>query len=179
MKQKISFLYKLLIVVVSGIGLYLNFRFIPFKINILYFTIQSNLLCFVFYFVIILLELFNKLKKNNLYYILKGMVTMSITITMFIYQGLLASTLSTTIYSGHLLESNFLHLIVPLMVMIDYAVFGEKGHLKKKYPFYWSIILIIYFIFNVIYIGIGGKFAGGASYPYYYMDVTKYGYLGV
>ena len=70
MKKKFSLLYKILILIMSFIGLCLNFTIAPIKNNIIYFTIQSNLLCFLFYLVIVILELLGKLKKNKMYYII-------------------------------------------------------------------------------------------------------------
>ena len=68
MKNKLSLFYKILIVVVSSIALWLNFKIMPFKEGILYFTLQSNLLCCLYYFVITVLKLLKKEVKNNFYY---------------------------------------------------------------------------------------------------------------
>lgn len=179
MKKKISLFYKILIVIISGIGLYLNFRMSSFKENIIYFTIQSNLLCFLFYLIIVILNFTKKLKKNNIYYIFKGMVTMAITITMFVYQLLISTNGGIEGYENNMLACNFVHLIVPLMVIFDYIIFGEKGNLKKEYPFIWSLVLVAYVLFEVIYVALGGTFIGGTTYPYFYMNTAEYGLIGV
>lgn len=179
MKRILSLLFKIVIVIMSGIGLYLNFKLLSFSKGIIYFTIQSNLLCFIFFAVITILDIIGKLKKNNWYYIVKGMVTMAITITMFVYQVLLSSSDGVGAYMGHMLECNFVHLYVPLLVIFDYILFGEKGHLKKEYPFYWSFILVAYLVFNFIYVFLGGTFEGGTKYPYSYMDIDRLGLLNV
>lgn len=178
MKNKLSLIYKILIVIVSFIALYLNFKLIPLEKNILYFTIQSNIFCFIFFFIIVILRLLKKEKKNNIYYIIKGMVTMSITITMFVFQ-MVISTNGLGIYDGHLLECYLVHIVVPLLVIFDYIIFGEKGNLKKSYPFIWSFILIFYSIFSFIYTLFGGTYINGAKYPYFYMDTDVYGMIGV
>ena len=175
MKKKFSLLYKILILIMSFIGLCLNFTIAPIKNNIIYFTIQSNLLCFLFYLVIVILELMGKLKKNKIYYITKGTVTMAITITMLIYEVVLATSGTMEIYEEHMLACNFVHLLVPIMIIMDYLIFGEKGNLKREYPLYWSSILIVYVAFCVIYVLFGGRFLDGSKYPYYYMDIEKYG----
>lgn len=176
MKQKISLIYKILIIIVSGIGLYLNFKLYSFKTAILYFTNLSNILVFIFYLVGLILFLTKKLKKNSVYYITKGMVTMAITITMFVYQIILSGSMDA--FVGHELENNFVHLIVPLLVIFDYIIFGEKGNLKKNYPFIWSLILIVYQLFVIIYSLWGGKFMG-STVPYPYMDINKNGIWNV
>ena len=179
MKEKISFIYKILILIACGIGLYLNFSFLSLKESLIYYTIQSNIICFIFYFVTIILKLTGKLKKNNIYYIFKGMVTMAITITMFVYQLAIATSGDMTGYENNMLACHFVHLIVPLMIIFDYIIFGEKGNLKKEYPFIWSITLVCYVLFDIVYISLGGTFADGTKYPYFYMDVNKYGGFGV
>ena len=175
MKKKLDLLFKVIIVLVSGIGLFLNFRLLTIRDSIIYFTIQSNLLCFIFYLVTVILMFTKKLKKTDIYYILKGMVTMSITITFFVYWFILSSGESMGAYIGHNLENYFVHLFTPLLVIFDYILLGEKGHLKKNYPFIWSFILVAYIIFDIVYVMLGGTFAGGIKYPYPYMDVEKLG----
>lgn len=179
MKKNISLIYKILIVIMSFIGLYLNFKISSFRENIVYFTIQSNLLCFIFYLVIVILKLTNKLKKSDLYYITKGMVTMSITLTMLVYQMVLSTSGTMDVYENNILACNFVHLIVPLMVILDYVIFGEKGHLKKNYPFIWSIVLVLYIMFLIIYILLGGTFMDGNKYPYYFMNIEQLGLFRV
>lgn len=176
MKEKFSTIYKILIVVITGIGLALNFRLYGFLEAIVYFTNISNILVFLFYFGYFVLKVMKKLKKKDGYYIIKGMVTMAITLTMFVYQTMLSD--STDAFLGHPIENMFVHLIVPLMVILDYIIFGEKGNLKKNFPFLWSWILIVYQLFVVIYSFLGGTFRG-KLYPYDYMDIQKYGILRV
>lgn len=179
MKSKFDLLFKIIIVIVSGVGLYLNFNLLTVRNSIIYFTIQSNLLCFIFYFITVILMITKKLEKNDIYYIAKGMVTMAITITMFVYWLILSSGEGMEAYIGHDLENYFVHLFTPLLVIFDYIILGEKGNLKKNYPFIWSFILIAYSLFNIIYVLFGGTFAGGVKYPYPYMNIDELGLIRV
>lgn len=176
-KEKISLVYKISIIIVCAIGLFINIKIAPGKEIFLYFTILSNIACLIFYTIVVTLYLMKKLKKNNLYYIFKGMVTMAITLTFVIFQFFLSE--NNTFYQLHPIANNFVHLFTPLLVMFDYIIFGEKGNLKKSYPIIWSGILIAYTIMCQIYIGVGGTFLNGAKYPYFYMDVEKYGIIKV
>lgn len=174
--SKVEFLFKLLIVIISGIGLYLNFRIAPVRYMILYFTIISNLAVFIFYTTILVLHLLKKLKQNNIYHIIKGMITIDITLTLVIYNAFLNNV---EFYQNHIVACFFVHLITPALVMLDYVIFTKKGNLKTEYPAYWSLSLVAYAIFCYIYEGLGGKFLDGSTCPYYYMDVNKYGIVGV
>lgn len=178
MKNKLSLFYKLIIAIACGISIYLNFKAFTIKGAIIYYTVQSNLMCFIFYLVIIILKLLGKLKKNSIYYILKGMVTMAITITMIIFQFVITDS-GMSAYQGNELASIMAHVVVPLLIMSDYVIFGEKGNLKRNYPFIWSITLILYVVFDLIYVSLGGRFGDGSIYPYLYMNVEVNGLLKV
>ena len=179
MKEKLSLLFKIIIVIISGIGLYLNFNLLSFKDSIIYFTIQSNLLCFIYFLGLVVLTITKKLKKTDLYYISKGMVTMAITITFIVYWFVLVPEGGLDAYVGHELENNFVHLFTPLLVMLDYIIFGEKGHLKKSYPFIWNFVLVAYVIFNAVYVLMGGRFTNGSCYPYPCMNIDNLGVFRV
>ena len=177
MKEKYSLIFKILILIVSGLGLYLNFRLFNVKDLLPFFTIISNLLCFIVYLIIVILMIFKKLKKTESYYIIKGMSTMGITLTMCVYQLILAPN-GLDIYETHILECELVHLIVPLLIIIDYFVFAEKGNVKKTYPIYWISIVIIYLLFVIIYSSLGGTF-NGEHVPYFFLDINKLGIFRV
>ena len=143
-------IYKIIIVIVSGIGILLNLKAFTPSGALVYYTIQSNIWVFVFYLIIVILKIIKKEEKNNIYYIFKGMVTMAITITMFIYQILLSTDSGMVAYQNLELECNLVHLITPLLVMSDYLIFGEKGNLKKSYPFIWSLTLVFYLGYGIL-----------------------------
>jgi len=175
LKKKLSLIYKIIIVIVSGIGLYLNFDLLGFKGSIIYFTIQSNVLVFLTYLIVVILALSKKLKKGDTYHFVKGMVTMAITITFFVFNFAISGSGTASMYEGHAIASNFVHIFTPLLVMLDYAIFVEKGHIKSSYPFIWSIILVAYLVFEMIYVSLGGTFEGGSKYPYFFIDVSSIG----
>lgn len=164
---------KLLILLFCGTGLFLNFKILGFTNSFLYFTTLSNVFCFIFYLITLLLRLFKKLNKNDIYYILKGLMTLSITLTMIIYYLLYFAGKIPNFY-GHYFISPLLHLITPMLVIIDYVVYGSKGNSNKKLPFAWSILLIVYTLVVIIYSLSGGTF-NGDKYPYDFMNIEKYG----
>ena len=176
-KRGVALIYRIIIVIVTLIALYLNFKLLSFRMGILYFTNISNLLCLIYFLILVIMMILKKEKNDDLHYIVKGMVTMCITLTMFVYNFILVGDKS--VFENHMLECNLVHVVVPLLVIFDYIIFGVKGNLKKIYPFIWTMVLFIYQIFITIYMILGGEFANGAKYPYFYMDTSKYGVLGV
>lgn len=176
-RRKICLVYRLIIILVASVALYLNFKLFTFKVGILYFTNLSNLLCLIYFIYLVILMLLGKDKNDTLHYIFKGMVTMAITLTMFVYNFVLAS--DPGVFKYHMLECNLVHIVVPLLVIFDYIIFGKKGNLKKRYPFIWTSVLFVYQIFITIYMFFGGTFANGDKYPYFYMNTELYGIFGV
>ena len=179
MKNKIELLFKFLIVVISFIGIVLNINIFGFNKAILYFTVQSNILVFVFYLVITILMVLNKLKKNELYYILKGIVTMDILVTMVIYWLLMSGSSGAGAYLNHDIECLFVHLFTPSLVIADYLIFGLKGNVKNNHPLLWSLSPIVYIIFVIIYHILGGTFIDEARYPYEFMNIDSNGLMNV
>ena len=180
MKDKIVLAYRIIIVIVASIALYLNFKLLTFRQGILYFTNLSNLLCLVYFFIIVVRTIFGKKSTDSdIHHIIKGTITMAITLTFFMYNFALRNDPTSNVFIGHDLECNLVHIVVPLLVMLDYAIFVEKGHQKDYYPFIWSTVLILYQIFVVIYVTYGGRFIGGLTYPYSYMDIGKHGSVRV
>ena len=178
-KEKIATIYKIIILIVSGIGLYLNFLFMPIEKSIIYFTIQSNILVFVYYTIFLLEKITKKNVKNSIHYVAKSMIVMAITFTMIGYFLMYLKNGTAQVYVSHELTSIFLHVVTPLLVIFDYFLFDEKGHVKREYIFLWSLLLVAYLVFDRIFIYLGGTYANGKTYPYVFMNADKFGQLGV
>lgn len=174
-KNSVSLIYKFLILIVTSIGLFLNFRFIGFKTGFVYFTLQSNILCFIFYIALLTYLLISKKKELNsdVYCIFRGLISANIILTMIIYT-VLELTNNVSAYDGHFIECLFVHYLTPITVLFDYILFDKKGNMKWYYPFIWSIVIILYGIFNFVYTTLGGKFYEG-KYAYAFFDIEKYG----
>lgn len=180
-KNNISLIYKFLILVVTTIGLYINFNFISFKTGIVYFTLQSNMLCLLFYIIILMYRIYNKKdlseKYKNYYSIFKGLIISNIFLTMSVYTAL-DITNNISAYDSHFIECLFVHYLTPILTIFDYIIFDKKGNMKWFYPLIWGIVPMLYIIFNIIYTKAGGTFVDG-KYAYSFLDAGKYGYDGV
>lgn len=178
-KDSVSLIYKFLILIVTSIGLFLNFRFIGFRIGFVYFTLQSNILCFIFYIALLTYLLISKKKELNsdVYCIFRGLISANIILTMIIYT-VLELTNNVSAYDGHFIECLFVHYLTPIAVLFDYILFDKKGNMKAYYPFIWSVVIILYGIFNFVYTASGGKFVEG-NYAYAFYDVERFGVGGV
>ena len=53
-KRKLALLYRIIIVIVSSIALFVNFKLMTFRLGILYFTNLSNLFCLLYFLVLVI-----------------------------------------------------------------------------------------------------------------------------
>lgn len=168
-REKIEFFLKIIIVIVSALGLILNFHLFDNLSGLLYYTTLSNIFVFVFY-----LNSFNKKRaKSNKYYILRGLMLLSILCTMIIYNVTLTD--SDNIYAGHNIVCSIVHIIVPLLVLFECLFLEEKQVLKYKYLIVWAGVIVFYFFIINIYSLLGGVFLQNKKYPYEFLDYTTYG----
>lgn len=172
MKKYFVIGFRALLVISTLIGLLIgtgitdgNFRSTSF----VYYTNLSNLVVLVFYILILVLDIKDVCRKEeikNHYQTAKGAITIMILVTGLIYNILLRG--------GYNLSGVILHVTTPLAVIVDYIVFDKKGDYTKYSPLMWLIIPYLYIPF--IYIrGAIVKETSTVKYPYFFLDVDKNG----
>lgn len=78
-----------------------------------------------------------------------------------------------------------LHYVVPIMTLLDWALFDKKGHMPVWGPFAWTSLLLGYFVFVMVAVGMFGLYMGGGTtggvtaYPYTFLDPAIAGVGGV
>ncbi|MDR2672689.1 MAG: Pr6Pr family membrane protein [Coriobacteriales bacterium] len=169
------------ILVVSGIyGVYLNLSAgstSPLEL-LSYFTIQSNILVIAFFAALVVQTLATgALRASNPrepWPSLKGAVTLAVTITFLVFHFMLRPTMfSMTEYTSSL--ANILpHYVVPLMSLGDWLLFTPKGLWKRLDPVKWLLIPLAYLAFALIRAQFA-VFASGSHYPYFFIDVDRFG----
>ena len=186
----ISLIFRIIIIMFCSLGLYLNSG-IPngelAKYMLVFFTIQSNLLCFG-YFSVVLFQNIKDLKNKGIYGTtrimprFKGGVTLVIAVTFLIYHIVLAPQfISNSIhYNIFTMQNLTVHYIVPILVIVDWLLFDEKLSFKWFDPFIWLSLPIIYFVFILIRAKIGSIIEILSSYyPYFFIDVDLIGWQNV
>ncbi|AUS69141.1 Pr6Pr family membrane protein [Lactococcus lactis] len=161
-KEKIL---KGLILLVCIVGLYLHIK-TGFKIYgyaiFYFFTVLSNIavfFCYLLYFIIP--------KKNNI--IIQGYILEPILLTGMINWFILVPT--SIKYYGSILPlfnpSNFfVHGLIPILVLLDWVIFSEKGICRKYDPLKWCVFPIVYSILIYVRASFGNAVFNGALYPY-------------
>ncbi len=98
-----------------------------------------------------------------------GGLTLWISITGVVYHALLARDLSGIA----LLSDHGLHTIAPLLVVAYWVLYAPKRGLRVSHVLTWLSWPLIY----VAYALVRGQLDG--TYPYFFTDPTKIGWLGV
>ena len=177
-----SLFYRGIYILLSGttllIGLGMNGNYL-----LVYYTTQSNIICFLFFLFSFIYGLLKKdtTKHIDLILRLKGAITLCIAVT-----GIIFTVLPGPDYVS--LQSSILHYICPVMVLLDYLFFDEKGKYKPQDPFLWLIIPALYVVFALVRGFFGNEIGDtGSNFPYPFLDPTSTGmgvymsalYLGV
>lgn len=158
----------------------------PVWSSFLYFTVQSNVLCLVWFAVLVActtrdLRRIGSHGASTPSSRWAGAIMMAITVTMLVYLVVLvpASFEQSGDYELFSLTDNLIHIITPCLVILDWLVFTPKGTFRWHDPVLWALIPYAYLVFAFIYGGMGGEFAPGKTFPYPFMDVERLGVGGV
>lgn len=190
MNKKLFFIYRLLIVLSLLIGIVLNLiNTTSIKKILSYYTMQSNILCLITFIIFIINDISGtEYKKSNTYFIIKGAITITILLTLSVYlMSLVPNNLPMYEKSGICLNKKkianlFVHIISPILVIMDYFLFDEKGYFKLYYPIIWLFLPILYLQYVYIYNAIGGSFynlGGSNEFGYFFLDYKKIGVINV
>ncbi|GAA1636655.1 Pr6Pr family membrane protein [Microbacterium flavum] len=153
--------------------------------SFLYYTVLSNVLCLVWMVWSAILTLRDAQSKGWYGFSTPSVrfaaaVMEAITVTMLIYLFVLAPALFTQpgAYEPFTLTDNLVHIITPILVIIDWLLFIPKGRLGRFDPVLWALIPWGYLVFAYTFSALGGTFAG-QPVPYPFMNVEKNGLGGV
>ncbi len=167
-------IFKILIIITATVGFLLStFSYeSPLK-QYAYFTIQSNILVAVVYLTLVI-----KKDKSSLLLIIKNQATLAIILTGLVYNLMLRSYLDGIDYNPNSLSDLLVHTLTPILVLTDFIVFTKNGKMTVFEPLYYLIFPLIYWIFTIVYVALGGNFnfdTEESNYPYFFLNFEKFG----
>jgi hypothetical protein len=180
-KHYLSIAFKIFILSFTTFGLYLTIQDALNVIEVLsYFTSFVNLLTALLYILFLLNLMFRKLPSDWLYFFKQTLIVF-LTLTTIVYSFVLIPYIAdyNLAYEIFSLKDIFIHYIVPLIVILDYAWFDKKGHIKYFYIGGNLFTLSAYVFYLITYINLGGRFhVNGVEkiYPYFFLDVQTLGF---
>ena len=164
-KIKVSLAINIMIViftVIACIIMFTGFKFMEgeyvlesTKIGMFrFFTVDSNIFMGIVALIFAIKEIkFLKGKIDEIStrtYSLKLMATVSVGLTFFTVFGYLGPIAEGGIFSLLKNSNLFLHLIIPVLSMVNFSLFEKTNKLKFKYSFLGVIPTIVYSIFYLI-----------------------------
>ena len=181
MNRMIRIIFNSAIVVFAAIGIVIDIVKMDTAMVLSAFTTQSNIFCLVTVAVTVFWLVKNKSSEDKRYVLFKGMSLTSILLTFFI-TALLLKPMSG---GAHKMEASvaladtLLHIVVPMMMLMDFIIFEKKGNIMPWHPFAWTIFPLYYVAYTAVYRVFGGvyKMGGGivAKFPYFFLDYETYG----
>ena len=182
-------LLEILIVLIGVSGMLMHSGWLKGEIRhdfFRYYTNLSNLLVVMFYLIRLVVRVlgtyngfFGSIVFSELWFFT---VTMSIFLTFGIYHFVLTPHLrkapsgSPEFKLFHSFSNYCVHYIVPLLSLLNWLIFADKGQLRYSWSLIWTIIPWLYVFFALI-MGARGKIIEytDSAYPYDFMDVAKHG----
>lgn len=182
--KTLTFTYRIIFLILCAYSLSMHLTLSNVRKNIhmiSYFTVQSNLICFLVFSVLILQMIF-KIKPKRITYVFKGLATLAILVTFLTFHFVIAKKglVDFSLGTFNLPKKDlFAHYIVPIMVVLDWLVFQEKGNFRPKDAYIWLIFPLIYCVITMFrsYEGLSGRFVGNSKYPYFFLDIEDLGVL--
>ncbi len=139
-----------------------------------YFTLQSNLLVGIIYLVLIF-----KKTRNRTLNIIENQVVVAIVLTGLVFNIMLRPAIDANVYNPNNFSDVLLHSLTPLLVIFDRILFNEKGNIRVYDPFFWLVYPLLYWLFTVVFVFLGGNFNttnNESNYPYFFMNFNEAGF---
>ncbi|SCF28607.1 Pr6Pr family membrane protein [Micromonospora mirobrigensis] len=176
-RRRVAMLFRLAIVISVLAGIVLTALGPATVTGLLpYFTIQSNVAVGIFAGYAAWCAWRDRPEPPSA---LKGAVTLYITITGVVYHLVLANPASPFAMVqpqralAEALGNQFLHTVVPLLAVADWALFDRRGRLRPRYAAWWLAFPLAYLAFALL------RGLVVHRYPYPFIDAGQLGYDGV
>ncbi len=144
----------------------------------LYYNVLSSGLC-VFYYFIAVFKVLGDIQR-------KGFAGSTVAgphfrggLTMVMLLQLLSVTytlVGTPFESAPVFPVAISFYILPILVVVDYALFDQKGRYRAFDPFWWLVFPIFYYLIVLVFALYGSIFQGGASWPYEILSAELLGW---
>ena len=170
-KQKIATIILKLIVIISAFAgilitaLSAKEIYIGSSVVFMYFTIQSNIAIALVCLIGLILLFLNK--ANYIWFVIKLVFTVSITLTGAVYCFVLAPTANNVAWS---IQNVLTHVIVPISAIADFFVVCNVIKYRKKDIIYVIIPPLLYAVYASIGYALNWNFGLGTNYPYFFLN---------
>jgi hypothetical protein len=140
------------------------------------FTNVSNLFAWAYFLAAVVWLARNRSDEDAVTFApqVKYTATISLLVTMLIAHFLLFDAM---FQDGHIvMHLVVLHYVVPIMTLLDWLLFDEKGRMPAWGPISWMSLVLVYLVVIMVCAGALGMNMGGgttadiSTYPYTFLD---------
>ena len=171
LQKALSGILKTVVILSACIGTFLSWyagrdSFMGGKTVFMYFTIQSNIALAL----ICLTGLITMLRGrafSDVWYIVKFVGTVSITLTGAVFCFVLAPTMQRGAWS---IQNILTHVVVPAAGILDFFVTGTGSDIKKRNDLFVIVPPLLYAGYAGIAYKMNWQFARGYNYPYFFLN---------
>ena len=173
-KKNIVLFFRVSIIIIAFGGFLLNSipSDEPFA-RLTYFTSQSNVLVGTIYLVAFFIN-----SNSRTFKIIKNQIVVAIVLTGLVFNLMLRPYVGDFDYNPNTFSDFLVHVLTPILVFIDFIFLEEHGEIQKFDPFYWLLFPLIYWVFTIVFVALGGDYNGEtyqSNYPYFFLDFKEYG----
>ena len=179
--QTLSMIFKFIIFICAFVSILIECGFVNsiWSFNKLYYYgLFSTTICALYF----LLAGINTFKTSKTYKpLIKGMVIILSMVNMFVFHFLLSNNYNKEeIFK---VSNILIHYVIPIMTLLDWLLFDEKGKYNKLSSLKFVILPNIYFILIIIisklFNPIFNEFGTSSNYPYHFIDIDVIGFSEV
>jgi len=136
-----------------------------------YFTNLSNLLCMLYFLIDVVYLLLRRDNDGSRSWCfpLKGVAMMGITVTWLVAYFMLGNF---DMGASMRVSIRLVHFVVPIMTILDWLLFDEKGRIRATSPLLWATFPLAYFVVIMLFAAFS---TGSPFYPYPFMNVSTQG----
>ncbi len=124
-----------------------------------YYSRQTNLLVALWYSFALIFH-FKPIYLKKIQGVLKGAITVYITITFVVFAVMLSDLYHPTGIDSFLSVCS--HYLIPIMFVVDWFISETDNNYEWRYLVYWIIYLLLYLIFTIVY----AYFTNNYLYPF-------------
>lgn len=141
-----------------------------------YFTNLSNIFIDIVLAVFLVQDLFLRKggkKRKNLYYRIKFLATISITLTFFVYMLILAPNDNDGFWMAYFRNgagSFCVHFATPVLAILDYLLFDYEFESKSRDVLYGVIPPLCYLAYVFLLSAFGMRWGNGMTAPYNFLN---------
>lgn len=176
-----SIIYKLIAASLVTYGIIINLIGATSILELMsYFTMVSNLM--VVAALLLSALIFFKLIKidDQLFRKIKGATIVAAILMLVVYNFVLIPYMRVNIptYQIYSIKDIFIHFLSPIIILMDYLLFDDKGLFEYRDAFSFINYLVIYLVYVVVYNLLGGRFIiSGVEtiYPYFFLNIAQQG----